>query len=118
MEQVARPQPPSAQALEVAALLIQYHAERGDMKRLAAAHRCGAALARSAVPHPAVSGVIHECGAKLAMRERGWEAARVDFVAAFKAYEEAGQTAKAVACLKYQLLANMLSDSKLNPFDR
>ena len=45
------------------------------------------------------------------------QTARTDFTAAFKAYEEAGNGSKTIACLKYLLLAAMLSGSKINPFD-
>jgi hypothetical protein len=51
------------------------------------------------------------------MREREWELARVDFVDAFKAYEEAGHGGKTITVLKYLLLASMLSESRFNPFD-
>ena len=51
------------------------------------------------------------------MRNRLWDEARIEFFAAFKAFEEAGAGSKAVVCLKYQVLSNMLADSKLNPFD-
>lgn len=43
--------------------------------------------------------------------------ARLDFQESFKAYEEAGQTSKTLSCLRYLLLASMLSDSRFNPFD-
>jgi hypothetical protein len=88
--------------------------------------------ARTAVPHPAITGVIHECvrgrwecrglsverahagcaarvvtlrtyhfasfsilahcrcGGKLHMRDRDWDGARLEFMSAFKAFEEAG----------------------------
>ena len=45
------------------------------------------------------------------------QTARTEFTSAFKAYEEAGNTSKTIACLKYLLLAAMLSGSKINPFD-
>lgn len=100
---------------------------------------------RSAVPHPAILGVIHECGGRLRMPDRRWEDARVEFLAAFKArpggrrgrwegvrplpraaparaprqaFEEAGAGDSAIACLRYHLLCNMLAESRINPFDR
>ena len=43
------------------------------MKRLAEVYRLSVHVALSAVPHPAITATLHECGAKLAMRERSWE---------------------------------------------
>jgi COP9 signalosome complex subunit 2 len=43
--------------------------------------------------------------------------ARVEFTAAFKAFEEAGNGPKTLGALRCLLLASMLSGSKLNPFD-
>ena len=48
--------------------------------------------------------------------EREWEKARNDFFEAFKNYDEAG-VQRRVQCLKYLVLANMLMNSDVNPFD-
>ena len=53
--------------------MIQLYTERVDMKRLAETFRHATLVARSAVPHPSITGTLHECGAKLAMRERSWD---------------------------------------------
>ena len=76
------------------------------------------------------------------MPDRRWEGARVEYLAAFKvrggptlgavraasltstpplrrqAFEEAGAGDRAISCLRYHLLANMLAESRINPFDR
>ncbi|RKO95384.1 PCI-domain-containing protein, partial [Caulochytrium protostelioides] len=71
---------------------------------------------RSAIPHPRIMGVIRECGGKMYMAEQNWEQAQSDFFEAFKNYDEAGSPQR-VACLKYLVLANMLTGSEINPFD-
>jgi len=107
----------ATQLLEVCALQIQMHEELRDTKRCSEAFHRAKGIAKSAVPHPSITGTIQEAGGKLAMGERDWEAARLYFLEAFKAYEEAGLTGRTLACLRYMLLANMLSASRINPFD-
>lgn len=106
----------ATQQLEVYALQITLYTDLRDMKRLTDVYRRARAV-KAAVPHPGITGTIFECGGKLGMRDRDWEKARVDFLEAFKSYGEAGNTARTVACLKYLLLANMLSGGQFNPFD-
>ena len=50
------------------------------------------------------------------MAQREWEKARNDFFEAFKNYDEAG-VQRRIQCLKYLVLANMLMNSDINPFD-
>ena len=50
------------------------------------------------------------------MAERHWEEAATDFFEAFKNYDEAG-VSRRIQCLKYLVLANMLMESQVNPFD-
>ena len=71
---------------------------------------------RSAIPHPKIMGVIRECGGKMHMAQREFEKARNDFFEAFKNYDEAGVSGR-ISCLKYLVLANMLMNSDINPFD-
>jgi len=61
-------------------------------------------------------GVIRECGGKAHLHEHSWDKAYEDFWEAFKNYDEAGSKRR-IRCLKYLVLANMLSSSKINPFD-
>ncbi|RVX05068.1 COP9 signalosome complex subunit 2 [Vitis vinifera] len=61
-------------------------------------------------------GIIHECGGKMHMAERQWADAATDFFEAFKNYDEAGNQRR-IQCLKYLVLANMLMESEVNPFD-
>lgn len=50
------------------------------------------------------------------MGEKEWEKAQTDFFEAFKSYDEAGSPQR-ISCLKYLVLANMLMESQINPFD-
>lgn len=54
---------------------------------------------KSAIPHPRIMGIIHECGGKMHMAERQWADAAMDFFEAFKNYDEAG-THRRIQCLK------------------
>ncbi|AQK89246.1 COP9 signalosome complex subunit 2 [Zea mays] len=71
---------------------------------------------KSAIPHPRIMGIIRECGGKMHMAERQWDEAATDFFEAFKNYDEAGNPRR-IQCLKYLVLANMLMESEVNPFD-
>lgn len=50
------------------------------------------------------------------MTERSFESAATDFFEAFKAYDEAA-IGRRIQCLKYLVLANMLMESEVDPFD-
>lgn len=50
------------------------------------------------------------------MSEKEWEKAQTDFFEAFKNYDEAGSPQR-IQCLKYLVLANMLMESDINPFE-
>lgn len=50
------------------------------------------------------------------MYEEEWNNAQTDFFEAFKNYDEAGSPQR-IQCLKYLVLANMLMESEINPFD-
>ena len=103
------------QLLEVYALEIQMHTATKNTKKLKSLYSRALAI-KSAIPHPKIMGVIRECGGKMHMGQREWEAARNDFFEAFKNYDEAG-VGRRVQCLKYLVLANMLMNSDINPFD-
>ncbi|CDH49573.1 cop9 signalosome complex subunit 2 isoform 1 [Lichtheimia corymbifera JMRC:FSU:9682] len=101
--------------LEVLALEIQMYTETKNNKKLKELyHQCMGV--KSAIPHPRIMGVIRECGGKMHMREKEWENAQTDFFESFKNYDEAGSPQR-IQVLKYLVLANMLTDSQINPFD-
>ena len=103
------------QLLEVYAVEIQMYTEQKNNKKLKELYQRALAIT-SAIPHPHILGVIRECGGKMHMTERNWEAAATDFFEAFKSFDEAGQPRR-IQCLKYLVLANMLMESEVNPFD-
>lgn len=61
-------------------------------------------------------GIIRECGGKMHMSEKNWASAQYDFFEAFKNYDEAGSPQR-ISSLKYLVLAHMLMDSVIDPFD-
>ncbi|KAJ8905045.1 hypothetical protein NDN08_001557 [Rhodosorus marinus] len=103
------------QLLEIYALEIQMHTETKNTKKLKELYE-KALQVKSAIPHPRIMGVIRECGGKMHMTEGKEQDALTDFYEAFKNYDEAGNPRR-IQCLKYLVLANMLSDSPINPFD-
>lgn len=103
------------QLLEVYALEIQVYTEQKNTKRLKQLYKSALAI-KSAIPHPRIMGVIRECGGKMHMHERVWSEAATDFFEAFKSYDEAGSMCR-IRCLKYLVLANMLMQSNVDPFD-
>ncbi|ORX58297.1 PCI-domain-containing protein [Hesseltinella vesiculosa] len=101
--------------LEILALEIQMHTATKNTKKLKELYQ-QCLNVRSAIPHPRIMGVIRECGGKMHMREKQWEQAQSDFFESFKNYDEAGSPQR-IQVLKYLVLANMLTESQINPFD-
>ncbi|EQC30949.1 hypothetical protein, variant 1 [Saprolegnia diclina VS20] len=104
-----------SQLLEVYALQIQLYTAQKDNKKLDELYE-KALRVKPGVAHPRIIGVIRECGGKMHMMQEAWDLARSDFFEGFKSYDEAGEPRR-LQCLKYLVLANMLSDSKINVFD-
>jgi COP9 signalosome complex subunit 2 len=69
----------------------------------------------AAVADPRIMGIIREEGGKMQMAESNWEDAYNELYEAFRNYQEAGN-ARAKDCLKYVVVASMLSLSDINPF--
>lgn len=69
----------------------------------------------SAISDPRIMGVIREEGGKMYMAEENWSGAYNEFYEAFIAYQEAGNP-RARDCLKYVVLASVLSLNDINPF--
>ena len=101
--------------LEIFALEIQMHTEMKNTKKLKKVYNQCLAV-KSAIPHPRIMGIIRECGGKMYMSEKEWSLAQTDFFEAFKNYDEAGSHSR-INTLKYLVLANMLMESDINPFD-
>eukprot|EP00850_Spirogloea_muscicola_P019683 SM000196S05375 [mRNA] locus=s196:152294:155665:- [translate_table: standard] len=103
------------QLLEVYAIEIQMYTETKNTKKLKELYQRALAI-KSAIPHPRIMGIIRECGGKMYMAERQWADAATNFFEAFKAYDESGTTRR-IQCLKYVVLAYMLMEPEVNPFD-
>ncbi|KAH8551452.1 PCI domain-containing protein [Umbelopsis sp. PMI_123] len=101
--------------LEIFALEIQMYTETKNKKKLKEVYQ-QCLHVKSAIPHPRIMGVIRECGGKMHMSEKSWDQAQTDFFESFKNYDEAG-SAQRIQVLKYLVLANMLTESQINPFD-
>lgn len=69
----------------------------------------------AAVSDPRTMGVIREEGGKMHMAEGNWEEAYNELYEAFRNYQQAGNP-RARDCLKYVVLASMLSLTAVNPF--
>eukprot|EP00948_MAST-09A_sp_MAST-9A-sp1_P003116 g3116.t1 len=105
-----------ADRLEIYALTIMLHTVEEDNKKLKAVYQKALQIRSAVCTRPRTVGIIRECGGKMLMRERQWAEARNDFFEAFKSYAEADDPRR-ISCLKYLVLANMLSQSSINPFD-
>lgn len=101
--------------LEIYALMIQLYSRDGDNGRLRDLY-VRSQRVEGGIPHPRTLAVIKECGGKMHMREREFEEAAMAFFDAFRSYDEAGDAGR-LRCLKYQVLASMLSESGISPFD-
>ncbi|SCV70584.1 BQ2448_3346 [Microbotryum intermedium] len=124
--------------LEVYAIEIQMYGEMKNNKKLREIYEKSLRV-RSAIPHPRIQGVIRECGGKMYMSESeqillfplistcltdfceirfagNWSQAQIDFFESFKSYDEVGSPQR-IQVLKYLVLAHMLMDSEINPFD-
>lgn len=100
--------------LEVYCLEIQLCALTQDSERMHSIYPRTVNL-NSAVNDPRIMGIIREEGGKMQMAEQNWLDAYNEFYEAFRNYQEAGNS-RARDCLKYVVLASMLSLSDINPF--
>ena len=66
---------------------------------------------KSAIPHPKIMGVIRECGGKMHMGQREWEA---HFLRGLQELRRGGHSGDPAS--KY-LVRDMLTNSDINPFD-
>ncbi|CAI5742378.1 unnamed protein product [Hyaloperonospora brassicae] len=101
--------------LEVYALEIQLCVATKNSARMRAIYPKTLDL-DAAVADPRVMGFIREEGGKMYLEEKEWTLAYNEFFEGFRNYQEAGNS-RATQCLKYVVLANMLTSSNINPFD-
>jgi len=100
--------------LEIFSVQIRMFTEQNDTNKLKELYQRALGI-KGAIPHPRVMGIIRECGGKMHMSQRAWNDAATDFFEAFKGYDEAGEKRK-VQCLKYLVLAYMLMETDVDPF--
>jgi len=103
------------QQLEICALEIQMYTKQKNFRKLKDLYEQSLNF-KSAIPRPLDAGIIRECGGKMHMRDGQWADAHTDFFESFKSYDESGSQRR-IQCLKYLVLANMLMESTINPFD-
>jgi len=72
----------------------------------------------AAVSNPHSQSVIKECWGIMFGDDGNWTVAKGHFFQAFLHYGEIGNADKAKQCLKYYVIAHMLSNSDANPFDQ
>jgi len=105
----------ASQLMEVLALEILMHSERGNVRKLKALYDKANEI-KAAINVPSITAIINECGGKMYMREKRWDLAYRDLFQAFKDYDEVGNK-KALTCLKYLVLASMLASLDVDPFN-
>jgi COP9 signalosome complex subunit 2 len=100
--------------LETTALELQLCALTKDKRRRQQLHQQTKLLSH-AIVDPTTMGVIHEDCGKMLMGEKKWTEAYQEFFSGFSRHSETANP-RARECLKYVVLANMLSLSNINPF--
>lgn len=103
------------QLTSIYAFHIQLCTMKEEVKELRNLYQKATSI-ESAVAPPKVLGVIHESGGKMFLRQRQWTSAFNALGAAFRNYDLAGDARK-LSCLQYLVVAAMLSESSMNPFD-
>jgi len=71
----------------------------------------------AAVKDPRSQSIIRECWGQMFGDDGQWQRAYAEFYSAFTHYQEIGNATRAKQCLKYVIVANMLSGGEQNPFD-
>lgn len=104
-----------SQLLEVYALQLQLLIDQGNFSRLKEIFHRTKDL-RAEVHDPKSMSMIHECWGKFYASEGNWDPAYSEFWEAFLQYQQIG-SARAKQCLKYVVLANMLSSNGTSPFN-
>ncbi|KAH8930154.1 PCI-domain-containing protein [Atractiella rhizophila] len=103
------------QLYEVMSLEILMYTDTKQNKKLKEVYNQSKGM-KDAIVHPRIMGIMKECGGKMHMNEKEWSEAQEDFFEAFKSYDEAGSSQR-TQVLKYLVLAHMLMDSEIDPFD-
>jgi len=105
-----------SELLEIFALELRMSAATGDQVKLKELFDKTKDLT-AAVKDPRSQSIIRECWGQMFGDEGQWAKAKAEFFSAFINYDEIGNAEKAKQCLKYVVIAHMLSASDANPFD-
>jgi len=105
-----------SELLEIYALELRMSAATGDQVKLKELFEKTKDLI-VAVKDPRSQSVIKECWGQMFGDDGQWQKAKAEFFSAFIHFDEIGNAEKAKQCLKYFVIANMLSGSDANPFD-
>jgi len=103
-----------SQLLEIYAIRIQVMSAKNDRVALNELFQKTSKLSTD-INEPKSMSVIKECWGKMYASMNNWDEAYNNFFEAFKMYQDVGN-ANAKSCLKYVILASMLSDLERNPF--
>ena len=98
--------------LEVFALEIQACIETKETRRMKQIYNLTQKFS-AVIEDPRIVGIIKECGGKMFMSEKRWEAALDEFRASFQCLVESGNS-RAQTMLKYVILASILSMTKVD----
>jgi len=105
-----------AELLEIYALQLRISAATGNSTKLKELFEKTKDVV-VAVQDPRSQSVIRECWGTMFGEEGQWVRAKQEFYTAFLNYDQSGDAPKAKQCLKYVVIANMLSNSDANVFD-
>ncbi|KAJ1919305.1 hypothetical protein H4219_002067 [Mycoemilia scoparia] len=106
----------SSQINEVFALELQMHSRTQNIGRLKEVYNRSKTM-KISVLHPRIKATVNECGGIINMSEKKWSLARTDFYESFRNFDEAGDIENRIRILKYLILACMLDETGINPFD-
>jgi COP9 signalosome complex subunit 2 len=105
-----------SELIEIYALELQLSAAQGNNLKMKELYERTKDLT-VAVKDPRSQSVIRECWGVMFGNDGQWARAKAEFFYAFIHYDEIGNSEKAKQCLKYVVVANMLSGADANPFD-
>ena len=98
--------------LEAFSLEIQMCIETREQRRMKEIFQTTKKFS-SVIEDPRVVGIIKECGGKIYMTEKRWDAALQEFFESYKSLVDVG-SGKAQTLLKYVVLASLLSGSEVD----
>ncbi|KAH7822137.1 putative COP9 signalosome complex subunit 2 [Monocercomonoides exilis] len=102
-----------SQLVETYALLLQVYDVTNKRRKMKDIYE-RVSKVKNAIVHPRISGIIKEIGGKMYMHDRQFAQAQEEFFDAFNHFNKTGSPRR-VTCLKYNILASMLSGSSVNP---